>query len=349
MNIRNWAKKLNICAVAGAMLLTFTSANAETIVHTTRYNYDADNYANSVENATALTATAKAKQKNNATNKKEPTPRRPVPYTFAQAIDYAEMYPEDITVHRIHGIKDKYGNFGNWLFLDFLRRKGLNNAGNAFWGFPEQTFLRVTLHFGQEINPQEPFAMLSWGADLNKLNKLTRRAPMVSAKYRPISLKIVFESGYEKEFLIDPNDIGKCSHLLFGFLFIRVGHYYGSNIELTREDIWDIYKHGNIANVYIENGLGTGDISFFYSGEKQEEHKQQLTYGFEHMVRLLNINPATLAYERKRREDAEKKRYSDKVRSQVKDELYREIYKEEMRKEILEEVREEYKLGKEGK
>lgn len=365
LKIRNWAKKLNICAVAGAMLLTFTSANAETIVHTTRYNYDADNYANSVENATALTATAKAKQ--NGT-KKKPTPRRPVPYTWEQAVEYAEMHPEDITPHKIGGYKDKYGNFSKWRCIDFLGDQGLMNRGNSFWGRPSHTYLRLVIHYGQETNAPTPFATIIWAADVNKryqndLNQNLndrKRNNFITDNSSPQYIRIVFESGYEKEFSTDLKNIRGLYYsnfnikdiLLFPLsllLSTSAGDKRSGYILLTNEDIWDIYKHGKIANVYLDDdkgmGLGTGQLSFFYSGNKQEEDKIQLTYGFEHIVRLLDITPATLEGERILRKRQEDKEYREKLREEVR----KEIMKEEMRKEILEEVREEYKLGKEGK
>ena len=367
LNIRNWAKKLNICAVAGAMLLTFTGANAETIVHTTRYNYDADNYANSVENATALTATAKAKQKNNGV-KKKPTPRRSVPYTWEMAVEYAEMHPEDITPHKIGGYKDKYGNFSKWRCIDFLGDQGLMNRGNSFWGTPSRTYLRLAIHYGQETNAPKPFATIIWAADINKrhqndLNQNSNDMNINNNELKNISpkyLRIVFESGYEKEFSTDMEKMRYLHYSNFNIYDIlyfplsiifptSVGYKRSGYILLTNEDIWDIYKHGNIVNVYLDDdkglGLGTGQLSFFYSGNKQEEDKIQLTYGFEHIVRLLDITPATLEGERILKKRQEDKEYRDKIREEVK----KEIIKEEIRKEILEEVREEYKLGKEGK
>lgn len=328
LNIRNWAKKLNVCAIAGAMLLTFTSANAETIVHTTRYNYDADNYANSVENAMALTATAKAKQKNNGV-KKKPTPRRSVPYTWEMAVEYAEMHPEDITPHKIGGYKDKYGNFSRVRVLDFLGDAGLSNSGMSFWGTPDHTFLRVTLDYGQATNPRKPIAIIGWATDRRYLGNDV-----------PTYLKIVFESGYEKKILITGKML-KTSYINWALFFPTFASKYSSHVELTNEDVWDIYKHGDIANVYIDDGY-KGGTSFFYSGNKQEEHKRQLTYGFEHMVKLLDITPATLAYERTKREAAEKKEYQDKLRTEAKT----EIYKEEIKKEISDEVKKEYQEDK---
>lgn len=329
LNIRNWAKKLNICAVAGAMLLTFTSANAETIVHTTRYNYDADNYANSVENATALTSTAKAKQKNNGATKKKPTPRRSVPYTWEMAVEYAEMHKEDITVHKYGGYKDQYGNFSRMRVLDFLGDEGLANRGNGILGFPDFTYLRLTLNYGQATGSTQPYAIISWN-----FNKLAGNSSSNQI------LNIVFESGYVKQ-ISTSTEWSSWIYKHSGVLVYTWANDRGGSIWLTNEDIWDIYKHGDIANVYVSSS-GYKNINFFYSGNKQEEHKRQLTYGFEHLVKLLGITPATIEYDRAKRKAYEKQAYRDRLANGVKE----EIYKEEIKKEISDQVKQEYQEDK---
>lgn len=372
MDTTKYAKRLKVCVATCALLLTAASANAETVVHTTRYNYDAENYASDIENATTLTGTAKVKQqnKNTAGAKKGPTPRRAVPYTWEMAVEYAQMHSEDITPHKIGGYKDKYGNFSNWRCIDFLGDQGLMNRGNSFWGRPSRTYLRLAIHYGQETNPIRPFATIIWAADVNKryqndLNQNLNDTNINDTNIdidkntsHPKYIRIVFESGYEKEFSTDLDTMRGASYSIFNIydilfpfslFFSTVGDQRSGYIILTSEDIWDIYKHGNIANVYLDDnkglGLGTGQLSFFYSGDKQEEDKQQLTYGFEHIVRLLNISPATLEGERILKKKQEEKEYRDKLRKEVRE----EIIKEEIRKEILEEVREEVRLGKEGK
>ena len=220
--------------------------------------------------------------------------------------------------------------------LDFLGDDGLANRGNSILGIGNFTKLRVTLNYGQATVRSQPFAVIYW--NFNKLyDKNTSN---------PHTINIVFESGYVKA--ISTAKEWYAAYLHRGLVVNTFASDYSGSALLTREEIWDIYQHGKIANVYLDNG-GYGGVSFFYSGNKQEEHKQQLTYGFEHMVRLLNITPATLAYERNIRLAAEKKAYRNGLRSEVKNEIYKEEIKKELGKEIMEEVREEYRLDKEIK
>jgi len=339
-------------------------------VHTTRYHYGVANAGGDSQGekpVAEINAKSKANAEANNTPKKL---RRPRPYSWEQAVGYAEMYPEDITPHKIGGYKDKYGNFSKWRCIDFLGDQGLCNRGDSFWGRPSHTFLRFTIHYGQETNEPTPFATIIWAADINRrhqndlnsnyadmnINNNNYELKKISPKY----LRIVFESGYEKEFPTDMENMRWLHYANFNIFDIltpwsrifpwffptSIGYKRSGYIFLTYEDLWDIYKHGNIVNVYLDDGhglgMGTGQLSFFYSGEKQEEHKRQLTYGIEHMIRLLNINPATVAYDRKQREDEERKAHYDKVREEVKN----EIYKDEIRKEIMEEVRKEYREDK---
>lgn len=365
MNFKKSINKAKVCAIIGALLSSSSLTYAETVVHTTRHYSDKLNVASDLSNETPL-AEIKVKSRDNNANNKPKKTKRPQPYSWDDALDYAKMYPEDITPHKIGGYKDKYGNFSNWRCIDFLGDQGLMNRGNSFWGRPSRTYLRLAIHYGQETNPIRPFATIIWAADVNKryqndlnqnLNDTNINDTNIDKNTsHPKYIRIVFESGYEKEFSTDLDTMRGASYSIFNIydilfpfslFFSTVGDQRSGYIILTSEDIWDIYKHGNIANVYLDDnkglGLGTGQLSFFYSGEKQEEHKRQLTYGIEHMVRLLNINPATVAYDRKQREDAEKKTRYDKVRSEAKE----QVYMEEMKKEVLAEVREEIRESKE--
>ena len=379
MNIQLYKRLAKVLGLSGLLILSNASVNAETIVHTTRYSYDTESSADTSPQVQETNYNAPAKAKSKSVKKNELKPHRPAPYTFESAIEYAKVYPEDITVHRYGGYKDKYGNFSKWRCLDFLGDAGLFNRGDSFWGRPSHTYLRLMVHYGQETNAPAPFATLIWAADINKrhqndintnindkkreyinTDKNGRKTSNVLPKY----IRIVFESGYEKELSTNmeemrwlpysnPNIYDILYFPLSLFFATSVGDKRSGYILLSSEDLWDIHKHGYIANVYLDDdkgyGVGTGSLSFFYSGEKQAEDKEQLTYGFEHIVRLLNINPATIAYERNKRKAAEKKAYKDKLRSEVKDEIYKEEIKKELGKEIMEEVREEYRLDKEIK
>ncbi len=242
---------------------------------------------------------------------------------------YAEMYPEDITPHKYGGYKDQYGNFSKMRILDFLGDEGLANRGNSIFGIGNWTSLRITLNYGQETVPTQPFAAILW--NFNKMMDWNTSNPQ--------TVNIVFESGYVKTLSTSKEWYSLYYHP--GIVWNTWASHYGGSVLLTNEDVWEIYKHGNIANVYVDNG-GYGKVHFFYSGEKQEEHKRQLTYAFEHLMRLLNITPATLAYERTQRKVFEKRAYRDKLTAEAKN----EIYKDEIRKEIMEEVRKEYREDK---
>ncbi|MBO6178221.1 MAG: hypothetical protein J6O04_03530 [Selenomonadaceae bacterium] len=364
MNIQVYKRLANVLGLSGLLILSNASVNAETIVHTTRYSYDTETSANNSPQVEKTNYKAPSKANNKSVKKNEIKPHRPIPYSWDAAVDYAKIYPEDITIHKIGGYKDKYGNFSKWRCLDFLGDQGLCNRGDSFWGVPEQTYLRIMIHYGQETNPPMPFALIIWAADINRYEKDNNdRNPYhrVQEKREPRFLRIVFESGYEKEFSTDWKDTNWYYYRNFNIydilyfplsLFIptSVADRRKGYIFLTSEDVWDIYKHGNIANVYLDDGRGfgmsTGTLSFFYSGDKQEEHKEQITYAFEHMVSILNINPATLAYEKNKRKETEEREYREKIRSRLKNEVKQDMIVKDLMEEVKEEVKAEIQLGK---
>lgn len=315
LNKRNYIKSAKILGIVGAFLLFGGSfVYAETVVHTEKSD----------------TVRAKARANLNATaNKKEITPRKPVPYTWDQAVEYAKMHKEDITPHKYGGYKDKFGNFSRLRTLDFLGDEGLANRGNSILGFPDFTYLRLWINYGQGTEKTQPFAVISW--NFNRLSGFNEENPQVC--------NIVFESGYVKQ-LSTSSQWYSAGYIHSGILVYSWASDRGGSVVLSNEDIWDIYKHGDIANVYVNYG-GSRNINFFYSGNKQEEHKKQLTYGFEHLTRLLNINPSTLEYERRQRKIYEINQYRGKIRSKLKNEIKAKILEEEFKKEVQEEVREE--------
>lgn len=354
--MKAYSKKAKITVVSASLfLLPFSCAYGETVVHTTRYHYDANVADNApvIENFSKKESVSKQKSNFAANSGKKQKRRLPAPYSFEQAIDYAEMQPDDITIHKIYGMKDKYGNFSKWVYFDFLGDQGLYNRGDSFWGFADHTYLRLTMHIGQETNKIKPFVILSWHADVNRLYKKSPmkedfKDPILDNKYKPTAIRIVFESGYEKSFPIEPRQIYGYNYLHFGLFLIEIGLNRGSYIVLSNEDIWEIYRHGNIANVCLDDGYGTGNVSFFYSGEKQEEHKRQLTYGFQHIARLLNVNKNTIIAEREKREALERKEYRENVRAELKERVRKELVEKDLLKEVREEVQEEIKLDKEN-
>ena len=363
MNLQKYTKAAKIFAITGALLCSTSLVYAETVVHTTRHYRDSLNAAKNAADDESL-AEINTKSKHNVADNKPKKTRRPAPYSWEDALDYAMMYPEDITPHTLGGYKDKYGNFSKWCCLDFLGDQGLCNRGDSFWGRPSHTFIRFTIQYGQVTNNITPFPVIIWAGDINRYEKDPYdRNPYnnVQEKREPRYLRIVFESGYEKEF---PTDYKQTKWYyyknfnIYDILFLPLSLFFPISVAdrrkgyifLTSEDVWDIYKHGNIANIYLDDGhgfgMGTGQLSFFYSGEKQEEHKRQLNYGIEHMVRLLNINPATLAYERQQNKIATEKEYRENEKNKLKEEVKRDMMRKELLEEVKKEAQEEIKLGR---
>lgn len=122
---------------------------------------------------------------------------------------------------------------------------------------------------------------------------------------------------------------------------------------LTDVDVYDIYTHGAIAAISIDDGNVGDNLQgiqhMFYAGEKDLEEKANMTKGFAHIVAMLEIDAEVLEAKRAALEaEAEQQRLID-LRKEVEAEIKAEAEREALKKQILEEMKASGELdAKEG-
>ena len=243
----------------------------------------------------------------------------PTPMTYSEALIYQKKNETDIKSH-LYTDKDVDGNKKKFRLFDFLGNNGLNNGGNSERA--DHTALRLTLSYGAEGSDGKPIAKIVWNADL---------AGNPKNGYEPHKMSIVFNSGYIKEIPLQGWEYREdWRRGLFSTYWAN--NFWGA-VLLNDVDIYDISQHGDISAVYIDDGAGNAR-HFFYSGDKQAKEKAAFTRGFQHIIKLLDIDSDTV-----KQEIADQQaKAAAAEKAKMKEEIKKELEREALKKEIISEM-----------
>ena len=252
--------------------------------------------------------------------------------TYDEALKYQKLYPEEIYAKNFK-MKDSFGEKQNCRFFNLLKKEGvLHTSGSTMGGKGERTGINLLINYGFENSDEEPYAYIRWMADLDGSPE---------GNYAPEKLFITFEDGFVKTLNLQ----GWEYHYqqLMGWFSAMWCHNYNGRIRLNDVDIYDIYSHGKIAAVSIDDGVKGDNFNgikhFFYSGDKDAEEKELLTKGFAHAVKILEIDPNTIEEKRIALEKEIEKQRLEKMRKEVEQEIKEEMEREALKKQILEEMK----------
>lgn len=251
--------------------------------------------------------------------------------TYDEALKYQKLYPEEIYV-RNEKMKDIYGEKKICHYFDLLQKNGVGHTRGIVSGQGERTFLNLLINYGFEDADVAPYAYIRWAADL---------AGNPKGGYEPTKLYISFEDGSVKTINLQGWEYRYQS--IVNMFTNWWAHAYSGRIRLNEVDLYDIYSHGKIAAVAIDDGVSgdnvNGIIHFFYSGEKDSKEKELLTKGFAHAVKILEIDPNTIEEKRITLEKEIEKQRLEKMRKEVEQEIKEEMEREALKKQILEEMK----------
>ena len=243
----------------------------------------------------------------------------PVPMTYADALIYQQKNKDDITLH-LDTYKDVDGNKKKFRSFDFLKSKGLSNSGSSERA--DYTNLRLTMQYGPEGSNGKPVAQIAWDADL---------AGDPNNGYVPHNIHIVFDSGYIRDIPLQGWQYQ--AQLRSGFLRSFWANNFWGAITLSDIDLYEISQHGNISALYIDDGAGNAR-HFFYSGDKQIKERAAFTRGFQHIIKILDINSDTIKQEIATQQAQEAEAEKAKMKEDIKKELEREALKKEVLSEM---------------
>lgn len=252
--------------------------------------------------------------------------------TYEEALRYQKLYPDEIYARKVK-MKDTYGEKNNIRVFNLLKKEGvLHTGGSTMGGKGERTGINLLINYGFEDEEIEPYAYIRWAADLEGSPE---------GNYAPEKMFIVFEDGFIKT--IDLQGWEYKYQQLMGWFSTMWCHTYGGRIKLSDVDIYDIYSHGKISAVSIDDGVKGDNLNgvkhFFYSGTKDSEEKELLTKGFAHAVKILEIDPNTIEQKRIALEKEEENKRIEKVKKEVEKEIREEMEREALKKQILEEMK----------
>ena len=252
--------------------------------------------------------------------------------SYEKALQYQAKYPNEIFV-RNEKCKDAYGEKNVERFFNMLKKNGVGHSGgSSVGGKGKRTFLNLLINYGFKNIESEPYAYIRWGADLEGHPE---------KGYAPQSMNIVFEDGFVKTFSLQGWEYRR--EKLAGLFAPVWCHLYHGRIRLNDVDLYDIYSHGAIAAVSIDDGISgdnrDGIKHFFYAGEKDLEEKALLTKGFAHTLKILEIDPSTIEAKRiALAKEAERLRL-EQLRKEVEKEIKEDAEREALKKQILEEMK----------
>lgn len=257
--------------------------------------------------------------------------------TYDEALKYQKLYPNEIYVRNIK-IKDAFGEKSNCRFFSLLKKEGvMHTGGSTIGGQGQRTLINFVINYGFENANSEPYAYIRWVADLDGSPE---------GNYAPEKMFITFEDGFVKSIELQ----GWEYHYqeLVGWFSGMWCHNYSGRIKLNDVDIYDIYSHGKIAAVSIDDGIKGDNFNgikhFFYSGDKDAEEKELLTKGFAHAVKILEIDPNTIEEKRIMFEKEVEKQRLEKMRKEIEQEIKEEMEREALKKQILEEMKSKNKI-----
>ena len=258
--------------------------------------------------------------------------------SYEKALQYQAMHADDVIKHNAK-MKDIYGEKNVCRYFSLLKKNGvMHTGGSGAGGKGKRTLLNLVINYGFENIDTEPYAYIRWGVDLDG---------HPDSGYAPKNLFITFEDGFVKTIGLQGYEYKY--EKLPGFLAPVRCHLYHGRIKLNDVEIYDIYSHGNIAAVSIDDGNGGDNIEgirhFFYSGEKDLEEKALLTRGFRHTIKILEIDPSTIEAKRiAYAKEAEKLRL-EQLRKEVEREIKEDAEREALKKQILEEMKAKQKAN----
>lgn len=252
--------------------------------------------------------------------------------SYEKALQYQAKYPKEIFVSN-RKCKDAYGQKNVERFFNMLKKSGVSHSGgSAIVGKRTGTFLNLLINYGFKNIESEPYAYIRWSADLEGDPE---------KGYAPKSMNIAFEDGFIKSLSLQGWEyIYQEGRGFFGPVW---GHHYHGRIRLNEVDLYDIYSHGAIASVSIDDGVSGDNLDgvkhFFYSGEKDLKEKALLTKAFAHTLKILEIDASTIEAKRiAYAKEAEKLRL-EQLRKEVEQEIKEEAEREALKKQILEEMK----------
>lgn len=247
--------------------------------------------------------------------------------TYEKALLYQQKNAEDIT-SVVKKVKDIYGEKNNSRKFAMLGgSRGLLHSGNTIVGMADRTCLNYYVNYGFANIPSEPYAYISWMADL---------AGDPSNGYEPKTLQIVFEDNYIKRFSLQGWEYRR--EFIHGFLINSWAHNYDGSIKLSKFDIYEMSLHGQILAVSIDAGNG-GIKHFFYSGDKDIKEKQTLTRAITHSMKMLDIDADTIKQEYEALKIKQEKERVAKIKDEVRKEIEEDAEREAIKKQILEEMK----------
>lgn len=254
----------------------------------------------------------------------------PQPMSFDRALAYQKLHSEDITFN-ISEEKDQYGNKEKNRCFDFLGETGHYNEGSSISGYADNTGLRFSVQYGFENEKTVPYAVIGWSADLP------------SGKCPPHFIRFVFSSGYVKEMPLQGWKY--YSYISYGLLVNSIAHKYNGLVKLNDYDIYEIITHGNIAAVYIDDGMG-GMKHFFYSGDKNAKQKAQLNRGMAHAAKMLDISKDTVSAEYQLQQALAEADRKAKIKAEIRQEITEDMEREALRREVIAEMNAKGQLQK---
>lgn len=251
--------------------------------------------------------------------------------SYEEALRYQKLYPDEIII-RNEKIKDVYGDKKVCRFFNLLKKNGQGHSRGIISGQGERTFINLLINYGFEDGDEEPYAYIRWMADL---------AGTPSGGINPTKLYISFEDGFVKTIYLQGFEY---QYQSFANAFSSWwAHCYSGRIKLNDVDIYDVYSHGKIAAVSIDDGRNgdniEGIVHFFYSGDKDSDEKELLTKGFSHIVKILEIDPDTIETKRTALKNELEKNRTEKLKKEIEQEIKEEMERESMKKQILEEMK----------
>lgn len=251
--------------------------------------------------------------------------------TYDEALHYQSLYPNEIYI-RNEKMKDIYGEKRVCHYFNLLQKNGVGHSRGVISGQGERTFINLIINYGFENTNSEPYAYIRWVADL---------AGNPNGGYEPSKIYISFEDGFVKTINLQGWEYKYQSE--FNMFSSWWAHAYHGRIKLNEVDLYDIYCHGKIAAVSIDDGVSgdniNGVVHFFYSGEKDSDEKTALTKGFAHAIKILEIDPTTIETKRLALEKEAEKLRIEKLRKEVEEEIKEEMEREKLKKQILEEMK----------
>lgn len=248
--------------------------------------------------------------------------RAPQPMSFERALAYQKLHSEDITFNTSK-TKDQYGNKGTTRCFDFLGETGHYNQGSSISGYADNTGLRFSVQYGFENAQTAPYAVIGWSADLS------------SPSCHPNFMRFVFSSGYVKE--ISLQEWAYNPYVNYGLFASSYAYRFHGRIELNNYDIYELITHGDIAAVYIDNGIG-GVRHFFYSGDKNAKQKAQLNRGLVHMAKMLDISHETVSAEYQMQQAKAEAERKARIKDEIRQEIAEDKEREALRREVIAEM-----------